>query len=73
MIKIAKVSDLTPTLGFSEFDFYSSYRSGFSQSELGRLHQAIPFSALALQLGLHNSPLGRSNYFSPEGKLSLMF
>lgn len=73
MIKIQKVSDLTATLGFSEFDFYSSYHSSFVQSELGFLHAAIPFSSLASRLGLRNSALGRGNYFSPEVKLALMF
>jgi len=73
MIKIQKVCDLTPTLGFSEFDFYSDYLSSFSSSELGLLASAIPFSALASRLGLRNSPVGRTNYFSPEGKLALMF
>jgi hypothetical protein len=73
MIKIQKLSDLAPTLGFSEFDFYSGYQSSFSSSELGQLHSAIPFSDLASRLGLRNSSVGRTNYFSPEGKLALMF
>ncbi|MDH6356142.1 hypothetical protein M2132_002505 [Dysgonomonas sp. PH5-45] len=73
MIKIQKLSDLTPTLGFSEFDFYSDYRSSFSSSELGRLWSSIPFSSLAASLGLRDHPLGRSSYFSAEGKLALMF
>ncbi|NDV47553.1 transposase, partial [Paludibacter sp. 221] len=73
MVKIQKLSSLTPTLGFSEFDFYSDYRSGFSSSALGQLYGAIPFSSLASRLGLRDSALGRSSYFSPEGKLALMF
>lgn len=73
MIKIQKLSDLTPTLGFSEFDFYSDYRSSFSSSELGRLWSSIPFSSLATSLGLHDHPLVRTSYFSAEGKLALMF
>lgn len=73
MIKIHKLSDLTPTLGFSEFDFYSSYHSSFSSSELGHLYSAIPFSSLASALGLRTCPIGRTSYFSPEGKLALMF
>lgn len=73
MVKIHKLSDLTPSLGFSEFDFYSAYRSGFSSSELGGLFRAILFSSLASRLSLRDHPLGRRGYFSPEGKLALMF
>lgn len=73
MVKIHKLCDLSPSLCFSEFDFYSDYRSSFSSSELGQLYSAIPFSSLAAGLGLRDHPLGRSSYFSARGKLALMF
>lgn len=73
MVKIADISNLTPTLGFSEFDFYNGYRPNFSSSELGRLHACIPFSSLARTLGLRDAPLGRKSYFCSQGKLALMF
>lgn len=38
-----------------------------------QLHSAIPFSSLASRLGLRARYLGRTSYFSPEGKLALMF
>lgn len=44
MAKIQKISQLQPTLGFTEFDIYESYRQSFYSSELGKLHQAFPFS-----------------------------
>ena len=72
MRKIQKISDLDPTISFSEFDFYKSYETSFYDSELGGLYRAIPFASLANSLGLKESEQGRVSYFSPEGKLALM-
>ena len=73
MTKIQKISELEPTIAFSEYDFYKSYEQSFFNSELGGLYRAIPFSELAHSLGLKDSLKGRDSYFSPEGKLALMF
>jgi hypothetical protein len=72
MRKIRKISDLQPTLAFSEFDIFRDYGQSFQHSELGKLHQLFPFSALAASLGLKESSLGRDSYFSAEGKIALM-
>ena len=72
MVKIRKLSEIEPTLGFTEFDILEKYRQSFEKSELGRLHSLFPFSELAQQMGLHESRLGRKSYFSPEGKIALM-
>lgn len=73
MRKVQKLSELEPTISFSEFDFYKRYEASFSGSELGGLYRAIPFASLANSLGLKESEKGRISYFSPEGKLALMF
>ena len=73
MRKIRKISDLEPTISFSEFDFYQSYQQSFSQSELGLLYRAIPFVDLVNSLGLKERSSGRDSYFTPSGKLALMF
>ena len=73
MRKIQKISDLEPTIAFSEFDFYQRYQQSFSTSELGRLYKAIPFFDLSNSLGLQENDIGRGSYFSPAGKLALMF
>jgi Transposase domain (DUF772). len=73
MRKIQKTSDLEPTISFSEFDFYKNYEVSFYNSELGGLYRSIPFTSLASSLGLREQEKGRDSYFSPEGKLSLMF
>ncbi|WP_236092260.1 transposase, partial [Bacteroides ovatus] len=72
MVKIQKISEIEPRLGFTEFDMLKKYRQSFATSELGRLHSLFPFSELARQMHLKSSPLGRKSYFSPEGKIALM-
>ena len=72
MVKIQKISEIEPCLGFTEFDMLKKYRQSFEKSELGRLHSLFPFSELAQQMDLHESRLGRKSYFSPEGKIALM-
>jgi len=72
MRKIRKISELQPTIGFTEFDIFRDYGQSFHNSELGKLYRLFPFAALAKSLRLKESSLGRSSYFSPEGKIALM-
>jgi hypothetical protein len=72
MRKIRKISELQPTIGFTEFDIFRDYGKSFHNSELGKIYQLFPFAALAESLGLKESALGRDSYFSPEGKIALM-
>ena len=72
MVKIQKISEIEPCLGFTEFDMLKKYRQSFATSELGRLHSLFPFSELARQMHLKSSAFGRKSYFSPEGKIALM-
>ena len=46
MVKIQKISEIEPCLGFTEFDMLKKYRQSFATSELGRLHSLFPFSEL---------------------------
>ena len=64
MVKIQKISEIEPCLGFTEFDMLKKYRQSFATSELGRLHSLFPFSELARQMHLKSSALGRKSYFS---------
>ncbi len=73
MRKIQKLSDLQPTIAFTEFDIFTSYRESFLSSELGKVHGLFPFEQLSKSLGLKECSLGRSSYFSPQGKIALMF
>ena len=43
MAKIQKISEIHPTLGFTEFDILEKYRKSFHESKLGSLHSVFPF------------------------------
>ena len=72
MAKIQNISEIQPTLGFTEFDILEKYRKSFNESELGRLHSAFPFKSITKEIGLSEHLLGRKNIFSPSSKVALM-
>ena len=72
MAKIQNISEIHPTLGFTEFDVLEKYRKSFNESELGRLHSVFPFDRMAKAVGLSEQRLGRRNIFSPAAKIALM-
>ena len=72
MAKIQNISEIHPTLGFTEFDILEKYRKSFNESELGRLHSVFPFEVMAKTIGLSENRLGRRNVFSPSAKIALM-
>lgn len=77
MAKVRNFSEIAPNLPFSEFDFYDLYRSTFEASELGRIKKLLPLREMAKSFGLISGSLrpklGRRSYFTPEGKVALMF
>ena len=72
MAKIQNISEIHPTLGFTEFDVLEKYRKSFNESELGRLHSVFPFERMAKAIGLCEQRLGRRNIFCPSAKIALM-
>jgi len=75
-VKLQKISDIRPTLGFTEFDFIEKYRASFATSELGRIYQKLPLKELAKKLASHNPrkhPQGNTPLFPAEGEIALMF
>ena len=72
MAKIQNISEIHPTLGFTEFNILEKYRKSFNESELGRLHSVFPFERMAKAIGLCKQRLGRRNVFSPSAKIALM-
>ena len=72
MAKIQNISEIHPTLGFTEFDILEKYRKSFKESELGRLHSVFPFDRIAKSVGLSERRLGRRNIFTPPAKIALM-
>ena len=75
-MKLRKISDITATLPFSEFDFMQKYRESFAVSELGRIYAQLPLKEMAEKIRSHfhktyhqgNTPLS-----PPEGEVALMF
>ena len=43
MAKIVNISEIHPTLGFTEFDLLETYRKSFNESDLGKLQSVFPF------------------------------
>lgn len=72
MAKIQNISEIHPTLGFTEFDIIEKYRKSFHKSEFVRLYSVFPFERMAKTMGLSEQRLGRRNTFSPSAKISLM-
>lgn len=77
MTKVRKFAEITPNLPFSEFNFYELYRETFEKSELGRMKKLLPLREMAEIFGLVRKSMmpnrGRKSYFTPEGKVALMF
>ena len=77
MSKVRKLAEITPNLPFSEFNFYELYRETFEHSELGRMKKLLPLHEMAESLGLVDKSMmpkrGRKSFFTPEGKVALMF
>ena len=77
MSKVRKIAEITENIPFTESNFYDLYRSTFEKSELGRIKNLLPLHEMAENFGLVSKILnpkrGRKSFFSPEGKVALMF
>ena len=77
MAKIRNFAEIAPNLPFTEYDFYEEYRGAFEKTDLGRMKRILPLHEMAKSLGLVSESLrpkrGRRSYFTPEGKVALMF
>ena len=77
MAKVQQISEITPSFAFTEFDFYKDYEESFKKCEIGRIHALLPLHEMAVRFGLVDAhprkKAGRKPYFSPEGKVALMF
>ena len=77
MANVQNFSGISPDLPFTEFDFYELYRRTFETSELGKIRKRLPLHEMAESFGLTSKSMrakkGRKTYFTPEGKVALMF
>ena len=75
-VKLQKITEITATLPFTEFDFLQKYRESFATSELGRIHAQLPLKEIAQKIQSHfpkKNPQGNIPKFPPEGEVALMF
>lgn len=74
MRKILRIYETTQEINFiSPQKEFSLYWNSFRKSELGRIHQAIPWHELTKRLKIKEHRKGPDRIFSPQGMLALMF
>ena len=77
MTKVRHFSGITKRLPFEDLDFYELFRITFEMSELGRMKRLLPLHEMAVNFGLVSNRKERRRgpkpFFSPEGKVALMF
>ena len=74
MSKIRRISSLQHNFSFlSPLENFDIYFNQFLSSDLGKIYTAIPWDELVLVFKIKESVKGTKNYFSPKGKLGLMF
>lgn len=74
MRKVRRIFENTQEINFiSPQKEFSLYWKSFHCSELGKIHQSIPWTNLAKGLKIRENRKGPSRIFSPQGMLALMF
>ena len=74
MSKIRRISYLQHEFSFlNPSDNFDVYFNGFLSSDLGKIYTSIPWDELVSVFKIKESIKGTKNYFSPKGKLALMF
>ena len=74
MMKVQRISGFQGSLNFnSPQELFDKYYQRFEQSDLGKIHRAIPWDELVKALELRPSNKGPASIFSPKGKIALMF
>ncbi len=71
-----KISELTATLNFSEFDYVKLHQAGFSKSKLGVIKSLLPIDELVRQISRKKSWVnkgGRPETLHLEAQICLMF
>ena len=77
MTKEQHLAGASQSLPFTEYNFHEEYRGAFEKTGLGRMKRILPLHEMAKNLGLVIESLrpkrGCRSYFTPEGKVTLMF
>lgn len=73
-MKVRRISEFQSRIFFPNFDsHFTRYLQAFKTTDLGLIHQAIPWSEITKAFGLKVNKKGPDCIFSPRGKLALMF
>ena len=73
-MKVRRISQFQKKLSFPNFDeVYEKHLSAFSQTDLGKIYQAIPWDEMTKTLGLKEQSKGPDCIFSARGKIGLIF
>lgn len=74
MSKVQRISGLQHQFSFlNPSENFQAYFSSFLQSDLGKIFSAIPWDELVKTFKIKETVKGTKNYFSPKGKLALMY
>ena len=72
-MKVRRISEFQARISFPDFDsHYQKYIEVFKTTELGLIHQSIPWAELVSSFGLKENVKGPKSTFSPRGKIALM-
>jgi len=73
-MKIRRIFDFQARICFPNFDnHYDKYLESFRSTNLGLIHQVLPWPDLVKALGLKNNKEAPDSLFSLKGKIALMF
>lgn len=73
-MKVQRISQFQQEFSFlSSTENFAAYHSRFLESDLGKIHAAIPWESLVSQFKIKESRSGSKMLFSPQGRIALMF
>jgi hypothetical protein len=73
MSKIRRIHDFQHSFTFSsQTEEFDAFYARFLESDLGKIHSAIPWDELVAAFGLKEAKKGPRCIFSAKGKLALM-
>ena len=74
MLKIQRFCEMDQqmSLNFSDYSF-SIFKEEFFSTKLGQIYLGIPWDELTKSFNIKTHKKGPKSYFSPRGKLALMF
>lgn len=73
-MKLRRISEFQSRISFPDFDsYFQTYLDAFKTTRLGKIYEAVPWDELVNTLDIKENSKGPRCYFSPRGKVALMF